>query len=250
MFLSVIAVLMIVASVVGARLDAEDKTLTSPATGAQFVLISPGAFMSGDEGIALRHRVTISKPFYLQTTEVTQEQWKKVMGSNPSVFMNCGNNCPVENVSWLMARAFISKLNQMEKTGKYRLPTEAEWEYACRAGTTTKYSFGNGVEELPDHAWYNINSANRTHPAARKKPNPWGLYDMHGNVWEWCMDWHDDSPPGAAKDSAGTASGHQHRVIRGGSWTDNPATLTCVFQGQDYPVVQSPDIGFRLVRDF
>jgi formylglycine-generating enzyme required for sulfatase activity len=249
MFLSVITVLMIVASIVGVRLDAGDKPFTSPAIGAQFVLIVPDTFMAGDEQSASRHQVTISKPFYIQTTEVTQGQWKKVMGDNPSSFKDCGDDCPVENVSWLMAQGFIRKLNQTEGTNKYRLPTEAEWEYVCRAGTTTKYSFGNGVEELPDYAWYNINSANRTHPVAQKKPNSWGLYDMHGNVWEWCMDWHDDYPSGAVTDPRGPSSS-QHRVMRGGSWPNNPATLTSAFRGQDYPVIQSSDIGFRLVRDF
>ncbi len=250
MFFSVITVLMIFASVVGVRLEAKDKTFASPAMGAQFILIVPGTFMKGDVQSVSRRQVTISKPFYIQTTEVTQGQWKKVMGNNPSSFKECGDDCPVENISWIMAQGFIRKLNQKEGTNKYRLPTEAEWEYACRAGTTTNFSFGNDVEELPDYAWYHINSANRTHPVAQKKPNPWGLYDMHGNVWEWCMDWQDDSPTGAAKDPAEPSSGHQHRVMRGGSWPNNPATLTSAFRGQDYPVIQSSDIGFRLVRDF
>ncbi len=248
-FLSLVVAVIIFFSIPGGWLEAMDKIFTSPATGAQFVLIAPGAFMAGEEGSASRHRVSVSRPFYIQTTEVTQEQWKKIMGSNPSNFMNCGISCPVENVSWFMAQAFIRKLNQIEGTNKYRLPTEAEWEYGCRAGTMTRYSFGDGVDGLPDYAWYNKNSAGRTHPVAQKKPNAWGLYDMHGNVWEWCMDWHDDYPTGAVTDPRGPSSG-QHRVMRGGSWPNNPVTLTSAFRGQDYPVIQISDIGFRLVRDF
>jgi formylglycine-generating enzyme required for sulfatase activity len=241
--------MIIFCSIFGIRLEAADKIFTSPATGAQFVLIPPGTFMEGEEGSASSHRITISSPFYMQTTEVTQGQWKKIMGSNPSRFMECGDGCPVENVSWFMAQAFIRKLNQAEKTNKYRLPTEAEWEYSCRAGMKTKYSFGDGVDGLPDYAWYNKNSAGRMHPVARKKPNAWGLYDMHGNAWEWCTDWQDDYPAGAATDPKGPVSG-QHRVMRGGSWANNSTTLTCAFRGQEYPVIRISDIGFRLVRDF
>jgi formylglycine-generating enzyme required for sulfatase activity len=248
MLLFVVIFLVIAVPALIVTLEAGEKTFTSPATGAQFVLIAPDTFLMGDEESSSRHRVTITKPFYMQTTEVTQGQWKKIMGDNPSIFKNCGESCPVENISWLMAQAFIRKINQIERTDKYRLPSEAEWEYACRAGTTTKYSFGNGIDELSDYAWYNKNSDNRTHPAAQKKPNAWGLYDMHGNVWEWCMDWQNDNPSNAATDSR-TTSYAQHRVMRGGSWPNNPATLTSAFRGQDYPVVQSHDIGFRIVRD-
>jgi formylglycine-generating enzyme required for sulfatase activity len=248
-FLSVVIALIISTPTLCLAAEAGDKIFTSPALGASFVLVPPGTFMMGDAQSVTRHQVTIKKPFYMQTTEVTQGQWNKIMGNNPSSFKNCGEDCPVENVSWISVQAFVRKLNQLEGTDRYRLPTEAEWEYACRAGAATKYPFGDGDEDLGGYAWYNRNSENRTHPVARKKPNARGLYDMHGNVWEWCVDWYDDYPSVAATDPAGPAAG-QHRVMRGGSWPNNSATLTSAFRGQDYPMVQSYDIGFRLVRTF
>jgi len=132
----------------------------------------------------------------MQTTEVTQGQWQDVMGGNPSYFKKCGEACPVEWVSWNDAQRFIEKLNAKEDTKRYRLPTEAEWEYACRAGSQASFSFGNDVDALPEYAWYRANSEKRTHPVGRRKPNPHGLNDMHGNVWEWCQDWYGRYPEG------------------------------------------------------
>jgi formylglycine-generating enzyme required for sulfatase activity len=243
---SFIVTLMLASLTLCISIEAAEKTITSPVIGAQFVLISPGTFMMGDVN---QHEVVISKPFYVQTAEVTQGQWQRIMGDNPSIFRDCGSDCPVENISWSDALQFIRKLNQMEKTHKYRLPTEAEWEYACRAGSTAKYSFGGNEAELGDYAWYDINSARRTHPVAKKKPNAWGLYDMYGNVWEWCQDGYDDYPSGKVTDPKGLPAG-QHRVLRGGSWLNNAGILRSSFRGQEYPVVRSHDIGFRLVRDF
>ena len=159
-----------------------------------------------------RHEVTLTKGFYLQTTEVTQGQWKRVLGSNPSNFKNCGDDCPVENVSWNDCREFIAELNRMEGGNKYRLPTEAEWEYACRAGS--KGPFDRDVDA---EAWYDGNSGGKTHRAGEKEPNAWGLYDMHGNVWEWCQDWLGDYPSGVVTDPTGPTSGSD-RVLRGGGW--------------------------------
>ena len=247
--LSIIVALIIAASTFGVGVEAADKSFMSPTMGTAFVLIPPGTFMMGDEHGLSQHQVTISKPFYMQATEVTQGQWQKVMGSNPSSFKNCGDDCPVENASWIDAQEFIRKLNQMERTDKYRLPTEAEWEYACRAGSTMKYSFAGNEGELGDYAWYNINSASRTHPVAKKKPNTWGIHDMYGNVWEWCQDGYDDYPSGKVTDPQGLPAA-QHRVLRGGSWIDNAGILRSAFRGADYPVVRSNDIGFRLVRTF
>jgi formylglycine-generating enzyme required for sulfatase activity len=153
------------------------------------VLIQPGSFTMGDDGgdgsaEKPAHKVTISKPFYLGKYEVTQDQWEAVMGANPSYFKGPEN--PVEDVSWDDCQKFLKKLNERlpGTGGTVRLPTEAEWEYACRAGTTTKYSFGDTRSDLGEYAWYGGNSHNKNHPVGEKKPNAWGLYDIHGNVCE------------------------------------------------------------------
>jgi formylglycine-generating enzyme required for sulfatase activity len=171
------------------------------------------------------------------------------MGNNPSLFKDCGDDCPVENVSWGDVQGFIRRLNQIEGVDKYRLPTEAEWEFACRSGSTNKYSFGDNENELGDYAWYDKNSNRQTHPVAQKRPNAWGLYDMHGNVSEWCQDWYDDYPTGTVTDPKGPPSG-QHTVLRGGSWLSNASVVQAAFRGEDYPIVRCNDIGFRLVRNF
>ncbi|MEY4565224.1 MAG: Serine/threonine-protein kinase PrkC, partial [Planctomycetota bacterium] len=171
--------------------------------GMKFRLIKPGTFRmgspeseSGRRGHEHHHQVTLTRPYYLGVYPVTQEEYERVMGSNPSYFK--GKRHPVENVSWEDAMAFLSKLNTLasEKSlgGSYRLPTEAEWEYACRAGTTTAYSFGDSESELEKYGWYDENSGYTTHPVGEKLPNGWGLYDMHGNVWEWCADWYGAYP--------------------------------------------------------
>jgi formylglycine-generating enzyme required for sulfatase activity len=179
-----------------------------------FARISAGEFQmgfgnSGDESPV--HRVKISRDFEMGKCEVTQAQWQAVMSNNPSSFK--GDNLPVENVSWNDAQEFIRKLNQADSKYQYRLPTEAEWEYACRAGTTGDYA-GN----LDDMAWYSNNSGSKTHAVGQKQANKWGLYDMHGNVWEWCQDWYDSNyyrqSPGA--DPTGPTAG-SIRVYRGGS---------------------------------
>jgi formylglycine-generating enzyme required for sulfatase activity len=171
----------------------------------KLVLIRPGKFIMGspdseegrkaDEGP--QHEVAISKSFYMGLTEVTQVQYEAVMGTNPSEFKGPTN--PVENVTWDNAVEFCRKLS--EKTGKaVRLPTEAEWEYACRAGSKTRYSFGDSDSALGNYVWYGANSGGKLHPVGQKKPNAYGLYDMHGNVFEWCADWYDSYPSGASTD--------------------------------------------------
>jgi formylglycine-generating enzyme required for sulfatase activity len=237
----------------GFLVEPPEKTITNN-LGMKFVLISPGTFEMGSPAgepgrhdDERQHRVTISKPFYLQTTEVTQGQWQKVTGENPSYFNKCGKDCPVEMVSWNDAQGFIAKLNKMEKTDKYRLPTETEWEFACRAGSTTSYFFGDKEANLKDYAWYDDNSQRKTHPVGQKKPNALGLYDLHGNVFEWVQDWHGEYLAGPVTDPQGPASG-TYRVIRGGGWR-NPATITrSAGRGFGDPVKPVNDVGFRVAK--
>jgi formylglycine-generating enzyme required for sulfatase activity len=242
------------------------KTITN-SIGMKFVLIPEGSFQMGSgitpEELVQRfggkaesfnneyplHKVTISKPFYLQTTEVTQGQWQTVMGNNPSFFNQCGKDCPVEKVSWNDAQEFIAKLNQIEKTKKYRLPTEAEWEYACRAGSTSIFYFGDDGGELGKYAWYEGNSLWKTHPVGRLKPNAWGLYDMYGNVYEWCQDWKDVYPAEPVTDPKGPSSG-EHRVLRGGSYVDKARTSRSALRGYKNPDFRIDHLGFRVARDF
>ena len=183
-----------------------------------------------------QHRVHI-KSFYMATTEVTQGQWYAVMGNNPAHFQNGNPNMPVEQVSWYDAQAFIKKLNQKEHTNAYRLPTEEEWEYAARAGSSGKWCFGNSESKLGQYAWYN---GSRTHPVAKKKPNKFGLYDMHGNVWEWTSSWYSKNYNSTRK--------HEYKVLRGGG-CDNSAG----YSRSAYRDISSRDYrhgvnGFRLAR--
>jgi formylglycine-generating enzyme required for sulfatase activity len=191
--------------------------------GMKFTLIPAGEFNMGSEESDDEkpvHMVKIKNPFYLGTYLVTQAEWEAVMDDNPSDFKS--DDLPVEWVSWDNVQKFIKKLNETEVTDKYRLPSEAEWEYACRAGTTTRYSFGDDESELDDYAWYDENSDDDMHPVGQKKPNSWGLYDMHGNVCEWVQDvWH-DSYDGAPTDGSAWESGDgADRVFRGGSRLDD-----------------------------
>jgi len=219
----------------------------------EFVYIKPASFMMGSpsnepgrDSDEVQHRVKLTKGFYMQKTEVTQGQWKAVMRNNPSNFKNCGDSCPVEKVSWNDVQEFITKLNRRGE-GRYRLPTEAEWEYACRAGSTNRFYFGDDEGRLGEYAWYGKNSSSRSHPVARKKPNAWGLYDMHGNVWEWCQDWYGDYPAGSIADPGGPDGG-SGRVLRGGSWGHIPRDVRCANRRLGTPARRFRYIGFRLVR--
>ncbi|MBF0452510.1 MAG: SUMF1/EgtB/PvdO family nonheme iron enzyme [Candidatus Magnetomorum sp.] len=198
----------------------------------EFVFIKAGTFTMGSppgeperyDG-ETQHPVKLTKSFYMQTTEVTQGQWTAMMGNNPSRFKECGDNCPVERVSWEDVQEFIQKMNNQDKSWQYRLPTEAEWEYAARAGTTGPFAFGDCLST--DDANYDGNYPlencpkgeyrETTIPVASLKANAWGLYDMHGNVWEWCFDWYGEYPTHSVKDPQGVTSGAS-RVGRGGSW--------------------------------
>jgi len=217
--------------------------------GMRFVPIPAGTFTMGEGKTATPHKVTLTQEFHLGQYEVTQEQYEQVMGTNPSQFKGPQN--PVEKVSWDDAVEFCRKLSAMPAEKKagyvYRLPTEAEWEYACRAGTKTTYSFGDSDSELGDYAWYNENSGNTTHPVGGKKPNPWGLYDMRGNVWEWCQDWYGDYPSGSVTDPTGSASGSS-RVYRGGSWLYNSDYCRSAIRFGDPPDRRDYNLGFRVLR--
>jgi formylglycine-generating enzyme required for sulfatase activity len=218
--------------------------------GIELKLIPPGTFTMGQAGgdkDETPHEVTLTKPFYMGVYEVTNAQWKRVMGSEPSNWKD--DDRPVEQVSWDDANEFcrrLSALPEEKRAGRvYRLPTEAEWEYACRAGTTTKWSFGDDESGLGDYAWFGGNSGSQTHPVGKKKPNAWGLFDMHGNVWEWCSDWSGDYAKGAVTDPQGP-SGGSLRVNRGGSWRRTAGNCRSAFRGRYAPSLRFVSLGFRL----
>ena len=218
----------------------------------EMVVIPAGSFtMGSNEGAAERpvHRVNVPS-FLIGKTEVTQGQWKAVMGSNPSLFSSCGDDCPVERVSWNDAQEFAQRLSQ--KTGKpYRLPSEAEWEYAARAGRNTKWSFGDNESQLGDYAWFRANSLDKTQRVAQQRPNAFGLYDMHGNVWEWVQDCLHDNYNGAPTDGSAWTTGcsSNDRVLRGGSWLYSPAYLRSAFRLRSTPDLRyGYDGGLRLAR--
>jgi Uncharacterized conserved protein len=237
--LIILVILVILAPVV---INAEEqrsdmKIFVSKTIDAKFVLIPAGKFIMGcpdeEKGFGeekideKQHEVTITKPFYMQTTAVTQKQWKEIMGNNPSCFDECGENCPVDSITWNDVQIFIEKLNKKERTNKYRLPTEAEWEYAARAGTTTPFNTGKCLST--DQANYNgenpLNDCPRgknrktTVPVGSFPPNAWGLYDMHGNIEQYVQDWFGKYPSEAVIDPIGPSTGTD-RVLRGGNWGD------------------------------
>jgi formylglycine-generating enzyme required for sulfatase activity len=190
--------------------------LTPP---TNMVLIRAGAFFR------VKHQVVVSRDFWLGKYEVTQEEYTRLMGKNPSKFTD-QSNAPVEKVSHVEAVEYCQVLTRRERqAGRlptncvYCLPTEAQWEYACRAGSTNLFSFGDSADTAGQHAWTWENSEGTTHPVGRKQPNAWGLYDMHGNVWEWCQDWFSPYPAKEVTDPVGPTSG-KHKVFRGGGWNN------------------------------
>lgn len=249
--------------------EQQDSNKITNLLGMEFVLINSGSFMMGspqaepergrDEH---QHKVTLTRPFYLQTTEVTQGQYKRVMGENPSYMSSCGDDCPVETVSWNSAQEFIKKLNEIDDLGYYRLPTEAEWEYACRAGSDTAFTNGHMVQvdceidpTLDKMGWYCGNSATsqqkgdyKTYKVASKSPNAWGLYDMHGNVSEWVADHYGLYPQGAVTDPTGPEKG-ERRVYRGGSFYYEAWNCRSANRNKDWPVRKFMQLGFRVVLE-
>ena len=259
--------------------------------GMKLTLVTPGTFSMGSNfktkipGTTTPvHEVTLTRPFHLGVYEVTQEEYQRVMGKNPSKVKSSNN--PVDSVSWFDAVEFCKKLSAMpqeKSAGRiYRLPTEAEWEYACRSGTTTEYSFGNDPSKLKEYGWFVGNSGNavidfqtlgpfekvralngnqnRSHPVGTKKPNAWGLYDMHGNMWEWCQDHYAQYRAGAvtdpinpAPDTARDASTNltnrfldKGRVVRGGGWRVYAAGCRSAYRNSNDPSLQGPVNGFRV----
>jgi sulfatase modifying factor 1 len=218
-----------------------------PTAGMEFVLVKGGCYQMGDtfgDGRADERPVhdECVGDFYMGKFEVTQAQWRALMWSNPSFFKNCGDDCPVERVSWNDAQDFISRLNQ--RTGKrFRLPTEAEWEYAARSGgKREKWPGMSNESELGDYSWFFANSRNTTHSVGQKKPNGLGLFDMSGNVWEWCQERSPGYNPG------GSAS-RKFPVLRGGSWVSSVRDTRAAARIEDVPAGRDEFSGFRLVLD-
>lgn len=228
--------------------------------GMKFALIPPGQFEMGSPKSEewhrpneVLHRVTLTKAFYMSVTEVAQAQWQIIMGSNPS--FEIGDKLPVDTVTWDQAAEFCRKLTKKEGV-TYRLATEAEWEYACRAGTTTPFHTGATIS--PDQANYDGNSTygKGVKGIFREGPskvgslaaNAWGLHDMHGNVWEWCADWYAEYPKEAVRDPTGPAHG-EHRIIRGGCWINFPAVCRSANRGEIPPRSWNFHTGFRVVRE-
>lgn len=213
----------------------------------QFVMGSPPdeAGRHGDEGP--QHEVTISKPFYFGQYEVTQKQWLALMDHNPSLFAGKMNN-PVEQVTWNETQAYIEKLNALG-IGTFRLPTEAEWEHACRAGTQTRFHWGDDpdYELVYQYSWFNPITHAKTQPVGQKKPNPWGLYDITGNVWEWCQDWKGPYTADAKTDPRGPATG-EVKCFRGSSWYDIPAMHRSANRHGHAVDERYSTVGFRLVK--
>jgi formylglycine-generating enzyme required for sulfatase activity len=244
------------------RADSTPREWRDPSTGMVLVLIPAGKFTMGSppgeagrESQERQHRVTISRPYYLGRFEVTQKAWVAVMGSNTSHFQDPSDMRPVEMVTWFDAQEFLERLSRRAHR-RFRLPTEAEWEYACRAGTTTAYA--TGARLTASQANFNARyplpgdqagpARDTTTPVGSFAPNAWGLYDMHGNVWEWCADWHCPYADGDAVDPFGECD-TPFRVIRGGSWHFDAASARSALRYTHRPQDRGMSLGFRVAMD-
>jgi|GEM_PF-723928 len=228
------------------------KTFKVKGVSFQTVYVPSGTFMMGSapdeqghKSEETQYQATLTKGFWIGRTELTQELYQAVIGENPSYYR--GPDLPVENLSWKDAVAFIEQLNDLIPDGKFDLPTEAQWEYACRAGSKGAYCFGNDRTELDQYAWLgdNTHSKVRLKPVATKKPNAWGIYDMHGNLWEWCLDWYGEYPRGSVKDPSGVSSGTE-KVCRGGSWLSGAGGVRCADRDHVPPGYANTSVGFRV----
>jgi formylglycine-generating enzyme required for sulfatase activity len=213
----------------------------------EMVLIPAGEFIMGDDSEKPAHRVKITKPFYLGKYEVTQEQWEAVMGENPSYFKGPKN--PVEQISWDDCQKFLVKLNAKAggQEGKFVLPTEAQWEYVCRAGSTGKFFLGDDEKQLGNYSWYQANSESKPHPVGEKKANAFGLHDMHGNVREWCQNWYGAYGAEAVTDPSGPTTG-SYRVLRGGGWDDGGSSCRSAYRLGFEPGIRRFNQGLRVAR--
>lgn len=234
---------------------------TDPLTGMEFVLVAPGTFRMGtpdsEEGRGadeILHTVRLTRSFYLGRHEVTQAVWSRVMGSNPAFFDDCGPHCPIERVTWFDVQELIGRLNTRSRRG-FRLPTEAEWEFACRAGGTEAFGSRSSLSSrdanmngnYPYRAPQGVFRQQPT-PVGRFEPNPWGFFDMSGNVWEWTEDWHCPYPQGPVTDPVGECQS-PHRVIRGGSWLFDGASARCGLRYTHRPQDKGYSLGVRLAHD-
>jgi formylglycine-generating enzyme required for sulfatase activity len=264
------ALVLVVAVWATASCERPPMTWTEPVTGMELVLVPAGVFVMGSdaaepdrEAQETRHHVRLSRPFYMGRYEVTQAQWRRVMGTNPSWFAQCGDDCPVESVSWQDVQRFFARLEELGSPG-LRLPTEAEWERACRAGAVTAYATGAEltVEQANFDAGGTVPDAGLREaeevPAGRPgrsptpvgsyPPNRWGLHDLHGNVWEWTADRHCPYPGGSVTDPVGDCAS-ELRVIRGGSWHYDADSARCALRYTHRPRDLGFSLGFRVVRD-
>lgn len=235
---------------------------TEKTLGMAFAWIPPGTFTMGSppgepgrDSDETPHEVTLTRGFYMQTTEVTQAQWNALMESDPSYYKECGGNCPVNRVCWTDAMEFIRRLNTREAAGMYRLPTEAEWEYACRAGSQDAFSNGPLKElacaydtNMDKMGWHKGNAGKGLHEAAQKTANAWGLFDMHGNIWEWCQDRKGPYGDRPRTDPTGPTRGEM-RVIRGGSWSSDDRDCRSANRLYATECTRNAGIGFRLVME-
>ena len=223
-------------------------TLRAETVGLELTLVRPGVFRMGSsdglEGEAPPHEVAVAQPFYLAVHPVTQQQFEQVMGINPSCFR--GADLPVDNVSWEDAQEFCQRLSAAEHA-QYRLPTEAEWEFACRAGASTAYHFGEAAADLGQYAWYEGNSGGATHPVGQKRPNRWGLRDMHGGLWEWCQSLFRPYPYRADDGREGLDVAGP-RVLRGGSWYEFADVCRAACRVGHAQVCCLSFYGFRVAR--
>lgn len=250
------AIVLLASILVAVRVEAEPQTkpghTVTNSVGMRLAHLPPGTFTMGSPDSELgrisnetRRTVTFDKAFYIGVTEVTQKQWHKVMGSDPSFFK--GDDLPVEHITWHEAVDFCKRLSEMEGE-RYRLPKETEWEYASRAGSTTAYHTGDDEEALAEAGWFRKNGGNKTHPVSLKKPSPWGLYDMHGNVSEWCAD-RVEGDPGTFKSESGFVNQEiiAERDHRGGSWGLNANDCRSASRHRNNGTFQYFDLGLRVV---